>query len=441
MKGHGSTQNPVPSTRYGSGAAPIRRRFGPARWVLDPGSWVLLVIFAVLASAPTPASAQQPTDREIAESQRRLEQIRKERAQLRAEMGRIRSRVSNLSGELRNLRRQVGTSAELVEELDSQVVMQEAEIEANTRELLGTQDLLAERRAILNRRLRDIYKRGPLQTAQVLLTAESFSDLLNRYKYLFLVARRDRSLVGEVSGLEVQLVARERALRGSLFEMERMLEEKAAEHAQLEGLERDQRRALSGLQARERTTSTRIERLARDEKQLSTLIATLERKRKEAERLAAERRASGRAASPAEKAALTTSDLGRLGWPADGRVLYRFGRTTQPNGTVIRRNGIGIGASAGSQVKAVEEGTVVMAGPFEGYGPTVIVSHGGGYYSLYLYLKEVSVREGDAVSRAQVVGTVGGERTPEGTHLEFQIRAPGGQAVDPLAWLQSRRPS
>jgi murein DD-endopeptidase MepM/ murein hydrolase activator NlpD len=48
------------------------------------------------------------------------------------------------------------------------------------------------------------------------------------------------------------------------------------------------------------------------------------------------------------------------------------------------------------------------------------------------------VKEGDQVTRNQIVGTVGGEKTPEGTHIEFQIRAPGGQAVDPLSWLKKR---
>jgi hypothetical protein len=38
------------------------------------------------------------------------------------------------------------------------------------------------------------------------------------------------------------------------------------------------------------------------------------------------------------------------------------------------------------------------------------------------------------------VGTVGGEETPEGPHIEFQIRAPNGtgapQAQDPMNWLR-----
>ena len=97
--------------------------------------------------------------------------------------------------------------------------------------------------------------------------------------------------------------------------------------------------------------------------------------------------------------------------------------------------------SDADKLRAVEAGVAVLAGPFEGYGPTVVVSHGGGYYSLYLYLRDLSVREGDTVGRGQVVGRVGGSRTPEGPHIEFQIRSPGGEAVDPLGWLRRRVPA
>ncbi len=67
------------------------------------------------------------------------------------------------------------------------------------------------------------------------------------------------------------------------------------------------------------------------------------------------------------------------------------------------------------------------------------MSHGGGYYSLYLYLDSIAVRHGQRIAKGQVVGRGGGAETPEGDHLEFQIREPGGQAVDPLRWLRSRR--
>ena len=72
-------------------------------------------------------------------------------------------------------------------------------------------------------------------------------------------------------------------------------------------------------------------------------------------------------------------------------ILYRFGRGAGSDG-IAPRSGIGIGGPTGAPVRAVAAGTVALAGPFEGYGPTVILSHGGGYYTLYLYLRDVAVR-------------------------------------------------
>ncbi len=427
-----------------------------------------VLLAGLLLAVPGASGAQQNTTRELSQSQRRLQEIRQERQDLATQLRNLRSQVRNLSGEEQILRRQVDASAGVLEEVEFQLARTEEQIAVTTRELLGTQDRLAERRALLHRRLRDIYKRGPLQSAQVLLAAENFSDLLNRYKYLHLVARHDRTLLEEVRELEKQLVLRDRQLKRSLEEVQVLKSERLSEHQQLESLREERARTLGLLERQATTTQGRISTLERDERQLTSLIATLERRRREAERREAERReaerreaarreaerraAAARSGAPAPKATpparapapaaaesrLSTRDLGSLGWPVDGRILYRFGRTTTPNGTVLRWNGIGIGAARGTAVKAVEAGTVALAEPFEGYGPSVVLSHGGGYYSLYLYLDEVRVTEGAEVTRGQVIGTVGGQDTPEGTHIEFQIRAPGGQAVDPLAWLQRR---
>lgn len=406
--------------------------------------WALAVLAALLVGLPAGVSAQQAISKELSQSQERLRAIRRERDELRGEMSRIRSQVHDVSSEVSNLQSQVSTSSKLLEELNFQLQATQAQIERTNRELLRTQEQLAKKREILDQRLRDIYKRGPLHAAQVLLMADSFSDLLNRYKYLHLVARRDQRLVAEVGLLRDQLALREQVLRRSLGDVQFLRAERMNEHVQLASLRGERSQALSSLQAEERSTAQEIDRLVRDERQLTRLIATLERKRKEAERRAAAARkaaAAKKKTAPAPvKAAstLTTADLGALRWPVEGRLIYRFGRSAQPNGTTIRWNGIGIGAPVGTPVRSVEAGTVMLAGPFEGYGPTVVLSHGEGYYSLYLYLDEVSVREGAEVARGATVGTVGGKDTPQGSHLEFQIRAPGGEAVDPLTWLQKR---
>jgi murein hydrolase activator len=399
---------------------------------------LLLVLLA--AGGAGEVAAQNPAQ-EISQSQRRLQEIRRERQQLQREMQNLQSQVHDVTSQLTNIEAQVTTSSELLREMEFQVERTAELVDETARDLLGTQDLLAERRAVLDRRLRDIYKRGPLHNAEVLLSARSFSDLLNRYKYLYVIARRDRALLHEVTALQEQLRERDRLLKRTLADIQELQQEKALEYEQLAGLQRQRQRTLSTVQSRHVSVRTRDQQLARDERQIEQLIATLERRRREAERLAAERRAAAAregtpAPAPTRTAGLATRDMGRLNWPVEGSVLYRFGRASGPGGTSVRWNGIGIGAAAGTPVRSVEAGTVVLAGPFEGYGPTVVLSHGSGYYSLYLHLRNVAVQMGDEVTRGALVGTVGGENTPHGPHLEFQIRAPGGQAVDPLTWLQ-----
>ncbi|HEU4881302.1 MAG TPA: peptidoglycan DD-metalloendopeptidase family protein [Longimicrobium sp.] len=403
--------------------------------------------FALLLAAvalPLISRAQQtPT---LTESQRRLQEIRRERTQLRGELSRIRSRVGDVSAEIRNIQRQQQVSASLLAEINLQMEETSRKIDETTQEMAETQAELVQKRRMLHTRLRGIYKRGPLHSAQVLLSSQSFSDLLNRYKYLYIVARRDRALVAEVDELARELENRERELRRSFNDIQYLRSERAQENATLQELRTGRTATLSDLRATERRTNARLETLARDERRLTGVLADLERRRREAEARAAAAAAAPvapgatRPAPPRPAAStMTTADVGNLDWPVGGRLVYNFGRATQPNGTTIRYNGVGIGAAAGSPVRAIEAGTVEMAAPFEGYGPTVVISHGGGYYSLYLYLKDVHVRPGAQVTKGQTIGTVGGETSPEGPHLEFQIREPGGGAVDPVRWLRGRR--
>jgi len=403
-----------------------------ARW-LSPG--VLGLALLVMAG---PGSAQDPDlQRQIQESQRRLEAIREERARLQAEMGQIQGRVRDASAELRNIEQQLSASRSVLAEVDFQAEVSSAQVRETTAELLRTREELREDKAILRRRVRDIYKRGPLHSLRVLLGADSFADLLTRHRYLQLIASYDRALVDHVTLLEGALDEHSRYLEGSLAELGRLRQTKLGEVAELRSVERERQAALGQFQDRERQTLTRLEQLDADEVRMTGLIDDLERRRLEEER---RRALSG--VGREGPSTLSGADAGSLDWPVEGDLLYRFGRERRPNGTVLRWNGIGIQARTGTPVRAVKAGSVVLAGPFEGYGPTVVLSHGGGFYTLYLYLEEIGVVQGREVEAGQVVGTVGGSQTPEGPHIEFQIRAPvaGGapQAMDPLQWLKSR---
>ena len=345
-------------------------------------------------------------------------------------MDRLRGRVHNLSSELTNIDRQLQLSGRVVGELDIQVAAMGSQIDRTTADLIVAEDALTEKRAILQHRLVEITKRGPLYTFQVLLAAESFGDLLSRYKWLYLATRQDRQLVTDVEELRDRVADSRDSLLHRRTTLADLRDERAEETERLQVLERQREESLRDSRREQARVQQRLEQLERDEARITNLIASLERRRRAAAA------ANPRAAPP--PARLRTADMGRLDWPVEGDILYSFGLAAGPGNTTVRWNGIGIGATVGTPVRSIAAGTARIVGPLGTYGLSVLVDHGGGFYSLYGNLQTADVRQDQAIERSQVIGRTGGENSDEGPHLHFEIRGQDGKAVDPVQWLRRR---
>jgi len=392
---------------------------------------LVVLLAALLAGAAPDLAAQSAIGDQIRDSQDRLDQIRREKQQLARAYDDLRGQVHTFSEEIANIEQRIGSSRGAMDELDLQIQAYALQVDETTRDMLRTHDELVLRRTELEARLREIYKRGELHAVQVMMEARSFGDLLSRYKYLHLVARYDRTLVSQVQRLEALLVEQRQQLAVEFARLRSLRGEKLREVRDLETLESQRERRLANTQRQASQAQTRISELDEEERQLGNLLAELERARLEAERVA------GTSSTPT----LRTSDLGSLNWPVQGSVVYRFGEAKPDVEDVWK--GIGIGAARGTPVTAVEAGSVAWAGSRGVLGQTVIIDHGGGYWSGYLYLQDLSVRMGDRVSGGQVIGHVGGdEGSAAGTHVEFQIYEPGRDGnprqVDPVRWLRGR---
>lgn len=359
-----------------------------------------------------------------------LARIRAERDELEKKMSGLQNTAHELRDEVNLLDKQHDATARMVKSLDNQLVAITDEVETTTTDMQRSEREASMKRTVLQRRLIEIYKRGPLYSAEVLFSAQSVGQLVARYKYLHLLALRDKGLVHRLEELHtkietqhIQLVR----LQNSVSENRTQKEQEAARLAELEKL---QARNLSRVQEDTKRTKARLAELEKSEARLNNFIASFEAER---------RRASGRGGTVTlAPSSIRTTDIGRLDWPVNGAFLYRFGRFVNPNNTTTRWNGIGISAPAGTAVKSVSAGTVAYAGPMGTYGNTVILEHGGGDYSVYGSLNRIDVRKGTRVIKGQALGTVGVSDPALGSHLHFEIRR-GGPAVDPAEWLRAAR--
>ena len=388
----------------------------------------VLLLLALLLALPMAARAQS-ADARIRAQRDELERIRRERSELEKRMANLQGNVHDLREEIDNLDRQREATERVLQTLDRQIASISTVVDQTSERLASAESELLVRRATLQRRLVEIYKRGPLYAPEALLTARSFGELIARYKYLHEIAVHDRALVRGVEKLRDD-IGRQRAelvkLRDAVADSR---SEKQQEEERLALLTKTSSTNLAKAQRSTKEIQARLAKIRESEARLGNVIATIEAER---------RRAASRPNAPKVASTLRTADAGRLDWPVDGSLLYRFGRVVNPNNTTTRWNGVGIAAPEGAPVKAVAPGTVVSVGQLGTYGLTVIVQHGGGDYSVYASLNAASVQRNQAIRKGDVVGTVGVSDPELRPHLHFEIR-PQGRAVDPESWLRGGR--
>jgi septal ring factor EnvC (AmiA/AmiB activator) len=117
-------------------------------------------------------------------------------------------------------------------------------------------------------------------------------------------------------------------------------------------------------------------------------------------------------------------------------VAIKYGSQLDPVFNLpVFRSGVHIKAASAAPVKAVNQGKVVFADEFKGYGQMVILSHGDGYHTLYGNLSRIFTKNGSIIKEDQQLGEVG-DSDALGSHgLYFEIRY-RGKPLDPQQWLK-----
>ena len=128
-----------------------------------------------------------------------------------------------------------------------------------------------------------------------------------------------------------------------------------------------------------------------------------------------------------------TSDGRTVVMPASGRISSGFG---QRWGRM--HQGIDVANDYGTPIHAVMDGTVINAGPAQGFGNWVVIKHDGGEVSVYGHMRDYSVSVGERVMAGQQIATIGSEGQSTGPHLHFEIHPDGTTPVDPQAWLREQ---
>jgi murein DD-endopeptidase MepM/ murein hydrolase activator NlpD len=121
--------------------------------------------------------------------------------------------------------------------------------------------------------------------------------------------------------------------------------------------------------------------------------------------------------------------------PIEGEVMGAFG-----TGSIINNQprsphtGVDLKGEEGEPVKAVNDGKVILICDHFFTGKSVFLDHGAEIISMYFHLQDVDVKEGDMVSRGQIIGLVGSTGRATGPHLHWGMRINGAR-INPLSLI------
>jgi murein DD-endopeptidase MepM/ murein hydrolase activator NlpD len=362
-----------------------------------------------VAVSPVGGAIAQDLQSQLDAKRAQLDQANQQEGVLSSEIAHYSERIDQVAGEVAVLR-----NREAIVEAQLEEVKARLRREKHHLEILEAR--LGRSLKVLRDRLVAIYRADEPDALTVILNADGFDDLLDRYEYLRRIEEQDASIVDRVRGLRDET-------RDTVERIEAARDEIAARKAELE-------RTRMELEAREAELDAVR---ARKQGALDEVQSTQQRLEGDIGELEGEIQAQLQAAQSETTAPLPAGPIqgesaSGFIWPVNGPVVSPFGMRW---GRL--HAGIDIAVPAGTPIRASKSGTIALAAPYGGYGNYTCIDHGGGVSSCYAHQSSFAVTSG-SVSQGQVIGYVGCTGHCFGDHLHFEIRV-NGAPTDPLGYL------
>ncbi len=370
------------------------------------------LVFALVAEIAIygKASAAQTVsslNKQLTNLQNEKAKIQKELKAIEAKKQSTMTKKAALDQQIDVTEREIDTINSLIKALDVQIAEAAAELAAAEAEEREQTD------AFLTR-VRVMEEEGTPSMIGIILSADSFSDMITRTELIGSIVEGDKKLLAQIA-----------ETRSKIAEKKAVLDNSRAEQANAK-----------------RTLVDRQNSLESQYKEANTLIKSLNASAAEYEKAfdEAERAMASTRASLQKLLSTSTSSKyvgGEFRWPTKAtRITSYYGTRKDPiTKKSSMHTGIDIGSGMGTEIYAANSGTVVVAGwSSKGYGNYVVIDHGGGKSTLYAHMSKIKTKKGAKVTKGDVIGLVGSTGYSTGPHLHFEILI-NGKHTNPMKYF------
>ena len=386
---------------------------------------LLLLVSASVARGETPRDELKGVKQEIRAKKKLISKTRKVEAVVSTELQEINR---NLVKKMSDLGR-----------LDRDLKGVESSLDRTGREITRVTDGANRKKQEIERRLASLYKAGELGAVRMFFSAETFPQMAENLRYMRSVLDNDKKVFAEYDQKITELRKLKVDLERDAAKKSRIKEGIAVKKIEIEKEKNNKAAYLVKVRQDRSSYEKSLKELQANAARLQTMMERLE--------ALSRRKLSSRHEKPGSKlkplAELPPvpdrgfgSQKGRMSLPVRGEIVETYGKHKHPEfNSYTFSKGLSISAGAGSDIKAIYDGSVIFSDYFKGYGNMIIIDHGGGYFSLYAHAAKILKKVGADVARNETVATVGDTDSSRGPMLYFEIRHQG-KPVDPADWVR-----
>ena len=339
------------------------------------------------------------------------------------------AQLNSLDALIANLKKQIAAQQQLIAQTQASIDDLSRKIRLGQADVVRLEAHVAVRDQLLNQRIRYVDEHGAVNYVELVLTAASLNQLMNRLVGVQQIAASDRQLLADLKVQHMLVDQANAALTTQRSQVTALLLQQKAEEADLEKNYKTQYAALA------------FEQLLANQLQQQYLQV-------QAERAAIDARVAQLALQYQAAAEKAGGGSGVFEWPMPACnfscISQGFGCSSfylevyDPNCPWPHKihTGIDIAGPYGTQIVAADTGVAYLYPGSVGYGTLLVIIHGRGYSTYYGHLSGYApgLRSGMVVARGTTVAFEGSTGWSTGPHLHFEIRY-NGVYKDPCIWL------
>ena len=375
-------------------------------------------------------SDERDYDEELRYQNDAINALKTEINQLRLKIKTAESRERSASTRITSLDEEISLTAKLIRSLKSEEDKTRKRILQLKGDILKNENELESLRARYKKRVINSYRKGRLTDLERVFSSTTWRQAIYRTQYLKIISDIEKKLTKKIEKLLIQISQQKLELEAALRDNLNLVRDKQQQISSYRDMRIDREKELNRIRNDKKALSNYIEEKEAGVIQLESII-----KKVLEDKARFERELRIRKQQEALKTKSFKALKGQLPWPADGRIIAKFGRQWNSKlKTTTENPGIDIKGQPGSAIRTVLGGVVTTITYIRGYGTTIIVDHGGGFYTVYSHVTNIQTVVDGQVRNGDVIAYMGDSGSINGSKLHFEIWGKG-QKLDPEKWL------